>query len=98
MSSSRKSIAANGFGHGNLTVAEAWALYRAGYPVLPDMRLLSSGGWRMAVNGVGVRPPPQGTEHWRDAIKTRWARLIAEERADPTWAPTGNDDWWAIYF
>jgi hypothetical protein len=25
-------------------------------------------------------------------------RLITKERADPTWAPTGNDDWWADFF
>ncbi|KAK1680028.1 hypothetical protein QYE76_040876 [Lolium multiflorum] len=41
---------------GSLTVVEAWALYRAGYPVPPGMRLPSNGGWRMAVNGVGVQP------------------------------------------
>jgi hypothetical protein len=79
-------------------VAEACALYRTGYPVPPDMRLPSSGGWRMAVNGVGVPPPSQGTERWRDAIRTPRARLTAEEQADPTWGPTGNDDWWADYF
>jgi hypothetical protein len=57
-----KSVAENDFGRGSLTVAEAWALYRAGYPVPPDMRLPSSGSWRMAVNGVGVLLPPlQGT-------------------------------------
>jgi hypothetical protein len=61
------------------------------------MRLPSSGGWRIAVNSVGV-PPPQGTNRWRGTIRTRRARLTDEERADPTWEPTGNDAWWADYF
>jgi hypothetical protein len=68
-------------------------LYRTRYPVPTDMRLPNSGGWRMAVNGVSVPPPAAaGTERWRDAIRTQRARLSTEERADPTWAPTGNDD------
>jgi hypothetical protein len=45
MSSSRKNIlVVKGFGHGSLTDAEAWAQYRARYPVPPDMRLPSGGG------------------------------------------------------
>ncbi|KAK1696766.1 hypothetical protein QYE76_013463 [Lolium multiflorum] len=83
---------------GSLTVAEAWALYRAGYPVPPDMRLPSSGGWRMAVNGIGVPPPPPGTDRWRDAIRARRSGLTADERADMTWAANGNDAWWVAYF
>jgi hypothetical protein len=55
MSSSHKNVAAKGFGHGCLMVAEAWELYHAGYLVPPDMCVPSSGGWRMAVNGVGFR-------------------------------------------
>jgi hypothetical protein len=39
----RTSAAANGFGHGGLTVSEEWALYRARYPVPTDMWLLSAG-------------------------------------------------------
>jgi hypothetical protein len=94
MSSSRKNVAANGFGRGSLTVAEAWVLYRVRYLVPSDMRLPRSDDWRMAVNGVGVLPPPPvGTKHWRDVIRTRRARLTAEARADPTWAPTGYGDW-----
>jgi hypothetical protein len=62
----------NGFGRGSLTVVEAWALYRAWYPIMSDMRLPSNGGWRMAVNGIGV-PPSQGTGRWRDAIRTQRA-------------------------
>ena len=59
MSSGRKSIlAANGFGRGSLTVGQAWALYEVRYPVPPDMRLPSSGGWKMADNGIGIPPPP----------------------------------------
>jgi hypothetical protein len=55
MSSSHKSVLpVNGFGRGSLTVAKAWALYCARYPVPPDMRVPSGGGWRMAVNGIGV--------------------------------------------
>lgn len=62
MSSSRKSVlAANGFGRGSFTVAEAWALYHTRYPVPPDMRLPSSGGWRMAVNKICVPPLAAGT-------------------------------------
>ncbi|KAK1666301.1 hypothetical protein QYE76_054460 [Lolium multiflorum] len=57
---------------------------RAGYLVPQNMRLPSSGGWRMVVNDVGVPPPPHGMERWRDAIRTREAHLTAEERADPT--------------
>jgi hypothetical protein len=45
----------------------------------------------MAVNVVGVPPSPPGTECWRDAIRAQRAKLTAEERADPTWAATGND-------
>jgi hypothetical protein len=53
----------------------------------------------MAVNGVDVPPPPpQGTERWRDATRTRRARLTVEERSDPTWEPTGKDAWWVDYF
>ncbi|KAK1608765.1 hypothetical protein QYE76_032438 [Lolium multiflorum] len=93
MSFSRKNIlAANGFGRGSLTVAEAWALYRARYPVPPGVRLPSNGGWRMPVNGIGVPLLLLGTDRWRDAIRTQCARLSAEERADPTCTPTGNDD------
>ncbi|KAK1681808.1 hypothetical protein QYE76_042656 [Lolium multiflorum] len=98
-SSSRKIAAANGFGRGSLTVAEAWALYHARYPVPPDMRLPSSGGWKMAVNGIGIPPPPKpGTDQWRDGIKARRAQLTAEERLDPTWAANNNDAWWKTYF
>ena len=98
-SSSRKIARTNGFGRGSLTVPQAWALYRAGYPVPPDMRLPSSGGWRMAVNGIGVPPPLSlGMERWRDAIRARRSALNAVERSDPTWAATGNDSWWIAYF
>jgi hypothetical protein len=66
-------------------VAEAWAMYRAGYPVPPDMRLPSNSGWKMAVNSVGVPTPPrEGAERWKKMIRARRARLTAEERADPT--------------
>ncbi|KAK1648080.1 hypothetical protein QYE76_065885 [Lolium multiflorum] len=79
ISSSHKNVAAKGFGHSCLTVAEAWALYHAGYLVPLDMRVPSSGCWRMAVNGVGFR-----RRRRRDAIRTRRDRLSAKERADPT--------------
>jgi hypothetical protein len=63
------------------------------------MRLPSSGGWKMAVNGIGVPPPPKPkTDQWRDAIKARRAQLTAEERRDPTWAVNDNDAWWTTYF
>jgi hypothetical protein len=56
------------------------------------MRLPSSDGWKMAVNGIGVPPPPKpGTDQWRDAIKSRRAQLTAEEQLDPTWAVNNND-------
>nr|XP_051229700.1 uncharacterized protein LOC127347573 [Lolium perenne] len=61
------------------------------------MRLPSSGGWRMAFNGIGI-PPPPGSERWRDSIRARRSALDADERADPTWAATGNDAWWVAYF
>jgi hypothetical protein len=58
------------------------------------MRLPSSGSWKMAVNGIGVPPPPTpGTERWKDAIRARRAELDAEDRADPTWAAKNNDAW-----
>ncbi|XP_051229939.1 uncharacterized protein [Lolium perenne] len=99
-SSSRKIAAMNAFGRGSLTVLEAWALYHAGYPVPPDMRLPSSGGgWKMAVNGIGVLPPPKsGTEQWRDGIKAQRVQFTSEERADPTWVAKDNNDWWVTYF
>ncbi|KAK1616134.1 hypothetical protein QYE76_021651 [Lolium multiflorum] len=98
-SSSRKIAAANGFRRCSLTVAEAWALYHTRYPVPLDMRLPSSSGWKMVVNGIGVPPPPKpGTDQWRDGIKARRAQLSAEERLDPTWAANNNDDWWKAYF
>ncbi|XP_071678350.1 uncharacterized protein [Lolium perenne] len=98
-SSSRKITAANGFGRGSLTVAEAWALYHARYPVPPDMRLPSNGGWKMAVNGIGVPPPPKPRmDQWWDAVKARRAQLTAQERLDPTWAVDNNDAWWTTYF
>jgi hypothetical protein len=50
----------------------------------------------MAVNGIGV-PPTPGTDRWRDAIRTQHAHLSAEERADPPWATTGNDDSWVDF-
>ena len=84
-SSSSRVTAENGFDRGSLTVAEVWALYHVGYPIPPDMRLPSSGGWRMAVNGIGIPPPPSpGTECWRDSIRARRSALTADERADPT--------------
>jgi hypothetical protein len=45
----------------------------------------------MAINGIVV-PPPPGTEKWRDAIRAQRMCFRAEERADPTWAPTSNDE------
>jgi hypothetical protein len=95
-SSSRKIATTNGFGRGSLTVKEAWALYHTGYPVPPDMRLPSSGGWKIVVNGIDI--PPPGTERWKDAIRARRDQLDADERADPTWAAKNNDAWWATYF
>jgi hypothetical protein len=53
----------------------------------------------MAVNGIGVPLPLlPGTNRWRDVIMTHRALLGTEERTNPTWAPTGNDDWWADFF
>jgi hypothetical protein len=84
-------LAVNGFGRGSLTVVEAWAMYHTRYPIPPDMHLPTSSGWRMAINGIVV-PPPPGTEKWRDAIRAQRMCFRAEERADPTWAPTSNDE------
>ncbi|KAK1610388.1 hypothetical protein QYE76_034061 [Lolium multiflorum] len=54
---------------------------------------------KMAVNGIGVPPPPKpGMDQWRDAIKARRAQITAEERLDPTWAVDDNDAWWTTYF
>jgi hypothetical protein len=56
----------------------------------------------MAVNGIGVPPPlSPGTDPWRDVIRAQRSGLTgvtADERADPTWAATGNDAWWVTYF
>jgi hypothetical protein len=57
------------------------------------MHLPSSGGWKMAMNGIGVPPPPKpGTDQWRDIIKARRAQLTAKERAGLTWVANNNDD------
>ncbi|KAK1605607.1 hypothetical protein QYE76_029280 [Lolium multiflorum] len=61
------------------------------------MRLPSSSGWKMAMNGIGVPPPKPGTDQWRDDIKARRAQLTADKRLDPTWT-ANNDDWWKTYF
>jgi hypothetical protein len=50
-------------------VPEARALYDARYLVPPEMRMLSSDGCKMAVNGVSIPPAPTpGTKRWREAI------------------------------
>jgi hypothetical protein len=58
MTSHQSILTANGFGHGSLTIAEAWVLYVARYPVPPYMRLSSSEGWKMAVKRIGIMPAP----------------------------------------
>jgi hypothetical protein len=100
MSSSRRNIlAANGFGRGSLTVAKAWALYEARYPVPPDMHLPGGGAWKMAVNGIGIPPAPMpGTELWFQEIRDQRRRLQPEELSDPTWAATDNNAWWVDFF
>jgi hypothetical protein len=51
-------------------VAEAWALYHVWYPVPPNIRLPSSGSWKMAANGIGVPPlPAPDMQRWRGEIK-----------------------------
>ena len=100
MSSSQKEIfTTNGFGRGSLTVAQAWALYDARYPVPPDIRLPSSGGWKMATNGIGIPPPPTlRTQRWQDEIREYRRGLEPHERVDPTWAAKDNDAWWVDVF
>jgi hypothetical protein len=68
MSINRRNIlTANGFRRDSLTVTEAWALYAARYSVPPDMPLPSSGGLKMAVNGIDILlAPASGTDRWRD--------------------------------
>jgi hypothetical protein len=63
------------------------------------MLLSSSGGWKMAVNGVGIpSAPTPGTEWWREDIWLHRRSLSEEERADPTWRVSGNDGWWVQFF
>jgi hypothetical protein len=76
----------NGFGRGSLT-AEALELYMARYRVLWKMRLPSSSGWKMAVNGVSIPVMPTPRQVQR-------CRLQPMERTDPTWVATDNDEWW----
>jgi hypothetical protein len=97
MSSSHQNVlAANGFRRNKLTVAEAWSLYGARHKV---PRPPSSGGWKMAVNGIGILPAPTpGTNRWRDEIRAQRRRLRLDERVNPTWAATDNDTWWVNFF
>lgn len=77
-------LAANGFGRGNLTVAEAGALYSARYHVLTHMRLPSSGDWKMADNAIGVPPPPGPSAY---ASSPRSAPI-------PPGSPLATNAWW----
>ena len=56
--------AKNGFTRRSLRLEEAWALYHAGYPCPPDMRVPSAsrgqGGWALSADGISVPPIPAG--------------------------------------
>jgi hypothetical protein len=63
LSTHHNTLAINGCDHGNLTVIDAWALYKARYPVSLGMPCPTS--WNMAVNGVGLTPAPKPrTARW----------------------------------
>jgi hypothetical protein len=53
----------------------------------------------MATNGISVSPPAAlDTQPWWDEIRAQCMHLSVEERADPSWVPNGNNDWWANFF
>jgi hypothetical protein len=54
------------------------ALYDARYLVPPDMRLLSSGGWKMAVNRVGI--PPAAMSGMERLHKEIWLHRSSPEQ------------------
>ena len=56
MSNYEDAAAANGWGRRHLRKHEAWALYRAGYPCPPDMRVPSVAAgqprWQLSAGGI----------------------------------------------
>src|SRR4051812_18097854 len=67
-----EAAAANGWGRRHLRKSEAWALYRAGYPCPPDMRVPSVAvvrlRWELSVGAIPVPPVPYGEAEFRQAI------------------------------
>ena len=86
--------AKNGFTRRSLRLEEAWALYHAGYPCPPDMRVPSAsrgqGGWALSAGGIPVPPIPAG-EDFAYAVEEARSILTPEQAADPRWRAQGND-------
>jgi hypothetical protein len=89
--------AANGWIRRHLRKDEAWALYRAGYPCPPDMRVPGASGgqgaWQLSAGGIPVPPVPAGVE-FDYAIAEVREGLTEEQATDPRWRAEGNDAFW----
>jgi hypothetical protein len=61
--------------------------------VLSDIRLPSGNGWKMTVNSIGIPSAPTlGMDRWDQEFWAHRRSLSPTERANPTWAATGNGD------
>ena len=93
--------AANGWVRRHLRKGEAWALYSAGYPCPPDMRVPGAsaghGAWQLSAGGVPVPPVPADSEREYAIAEVR-ASLTPEQAADRRWRAEGNDAFWTAYF
>ena len=102
MSSYDAAAAANGWGRWHLRKHEAWAVNRAGYPCLPDMRVPSVAAgqprWQLSAGGIPVPPVPAGEQQVRYGIDEVRQGLTPEQAAEPRWRAEGNSAFWTLYF
>ena len=77
---------------------EAYLLFKANAPALPDMRVL--GRWKLSAGGVPIPPLPDVTvcaDYFADEVDRVRASLTEEQRALPQYV-ADNHEAWAAYF